>query len=95
VVNAEGELIELTDRRTIAAVSQAKDKIRFFQELKFYAGDRGYKQGWAAYKSRRSSAIGLKGWTIWRRSSRRRRPFRGSSRSKLRMPESVRDDRSL
>jgi DNA repair protein RadD len=50
VVNAEGELIELTDRRSIAAVSQAKDKIRFFQELKFYAGDRGYKQGWAAYK---------------------------------------------
>jgi DNA repair protein RadD len=50
VVNAEGELIELTDRRTVAAVSQAKDKIRFFQELKCYAGDRGYKQGWAAYK---------------------------------------------
>jgi DNA repair protein RadD len=52
VVNREGDLIELTDRRTIAAVSQAKDKIRFYQELKCYAGNRGYKPGWIAYKFR-------------------------------------------
>jgi DNA repair protein RadD len=50
VVNNDGELIELTDRRTIAAVSLAKDKVRFFQELKSYAADRNYRRGWVAYK---------------------------------------------
>jgi DNA repair protein RadD len=50
VVNRDGELIELTDRRTIAAVSQAQDKIRFYQELKCYGVNRGYKPGWIAYK---------------------------------------------
>jgi superfamily II DNA or RNA helicase len=50
VVNREGELIELTDRRTIAAVSQAKDKIRFYQELKCYGANRQYKPGWAGFK---------------------------------------------
>jgi DNA repair protein RadD len=50
VVNRDGELIELTDRQTIAAVSQAQDKIRFYQELKCYAGNRGYKPGWVAHK---------------------------------------------
>jgi DNA repair protein RadD len=50
VVNREGELIELTDRRTVDAVSAAKDKIRFYQELKCYAGNRGYRPGWVAHK---------------------------------------------
>jgi DNA repair protein RadD len=50
VVNRDGELIELTDRRTIAAVSQAQDKIKFYQELKCYGVNRGYKPGWIAYK---------------------------------------------
>jgi DNA repair protein RadD len=52
VVNRDGELIELTDRRTIAAVSQAQDKIKFYQELKCYGVNRGYKPGWIAYKFR-------------------------------------------
>jgi DNA repair protein RadD len=50
IVNRDGELSELTDRRTVAAVSVAKDKVRFYQELKCYAGNRGYKPGWVAYK---------------------------------------------
>jgi DNA repair protein RadD len=50
IVNRDGELIELSDRRTIAAISQAKDKIRFYQEVKRYAENRNYKPGWVAYK---------------------------------------------
>jgi hypothetical protein len=49
-VNAEGELVELTDRGTINAVSAAKDKIAWFQQLKGYALHRNYKRGWAAFK---------------------------------------------
>jgi DNA repair protein RadD len=50
VVNRDGELIELSDRRTIAAISQAKDKIRVYQEFKGYAVNRQYKPGWVAHK---------------------------------------------
>jgi superfamily II DNA or RNA helicase len=50
VVNGEGELVELTDRATINAVTQARDKVRFFQELKGCAVVRGYKAGWVAHK---------------------------------------------
>jgi DNA repair protein RadD len=50
VVNAAGELVELTDRRTVDAVSAAKDKVRFYQELKGYAANRGYQRGWVAHK---------------------------------------------
>lgn len=50
VVNATGELIELTDRRTVDAVSAAQDKIRWYQELKCYGANRQYKPGWAGFK---------------------------------------------
>jgi DNA repair protein RadD len=50
VVNAAGELIELTDRRTVNAVSQAKEKIAFYQQLKGYGANRQYKPGWAGFK---------------------------------------------
>jgi superfamily II DNA or RNA helicase len=52
VVNRAGELVELTDRKTIGAVSRAKDKVRFYQELKGYAGRRNYQhqRGWCANK---------------------------------------------
>lgn len=50
VVNASGELIELTDRCTVNAVSQAKDKVAFYRELKGYGANRQYKPGWTAYK---------------------------------------------
>jgi DNA repair protein RadD len=50
VVNREGELIEFTDRRTVAAISEAKDKVRFYQEVKCYAVNRGYKPGWVGFK---------------------------------------------
>jgi superfamily II DNA or RNA helicase len=50
IVNREGELVELTDRATVNAVAQAKDKIRFYQELRGYAATRGYKCGWTAHK---------------------------------------------
>jgi DNA repair protein RadD len=52
VVNAAGELVELTDRNTVNAVSEAKEKVRFYQELKGYAAARGYQRGWAAHKIR-------------------------------------------
>jgi superfamily II DNA or RNA helicase len=50
VVNAAGELIELTDRRTVDAVSAAKDKVAFYQQLKCYGANRNYKAGWAGFK---------------------------------------------
>jgi superfamily II DNA or RNA helicase len=50
VVNAAGELIELTDRRTVDAVSAAKDKVAFYQQLKCYGANRQYKAGWAGFK---------------------------------------------
>jgi superfamily II DNA or RNA helicase len=50
VVNRAGDLVELTHRATINAVSQAKDKIAFFQQLKCYAAKRNYKPGWAGFQ---------------------------------------------
>ena len=50
IVNREGQLIELTDRRTVKAITQAQDKIRFYQELKCYAVNSQYKPGWTAHK---------------------------------------------
>jgi DNA repair protein RadD len=50
VVNAAGQLIELTDRKTVDAVSAAQDKIRWYQELKCYGANRQYKAGWAGFK---------------------------------------------
>jgi superfamily II DNA or RNA helicase len=50
VVNAAGELIELTDRGTINAVAAAKDKVAFYQQLKGYGANRNYKAAWAALK---------------------------------------------
>jgi DNA repair protein RadD len=50
VVHGDGELIEFTDRATIAVVAQAQDKIKFYQEIKSIAGNRGYKPGWTAHK---------------------------------------------
>jgi hypothetical protein len=50
VVNREGELVELRDRATINAKAQARDKVRFYQELRGYAATRGYKSGWTAHK---------------------------------------------
>jgi DNA repair protein RadD len=50
VINAAGELAELTDRNTINAVAAAEDKARFYQELKGYGAKRGHKPGWAGFK---------------------------------------------
>jgi superfamily II DNA or RNA helicase len=50
VVDGEGELVELTDRRTAKAVEEARNKVRFYQELKGYAVTRGYRSGWVAHK---------------------------------------------
>jgi DNA repair protein RadD len=52
VVNAAGELIELIDRRTVDAVTAAKDKVTFYQQLKGYSESRNYKRGWVAHKFR-------------------------------------------
>jgi superfamily II DNA or RNA helicase len=50
IVNRDGELIELTDRRTVKAIALAQDKIAFFQQLKCYAANRNYKPGWAGFQ---------------------------------------------
>jgi DNA repair protein RadD len=49
VVHRDGELVELSDRRTAVAVSKG-DKARFYQELKGYSANRGYNPGWIAHK---------------------------------------------
>ena len=53
-MNRDGELIELKDRATVNAVSQVRDKVRFFQ-VKGYAVTRGYKSGWVAHKLKRAT----------------------------------------
>jgi hypothetical protein len=49
VIAADGELVEMVSRFAVRGPSMAEQQT-FFQELKFYAGARGYKAGWAAHK---------------------------------------------
>jgi DNA repair protein RadD len=81
VVNAAGELVELTDRRTVDAVSAAKDKVRFYQELKGYAANRGYQRGWVPTSSKRNGSIGPTALSTCRRSAPPHPRCRGSGRA--------------
>jgi len=49
VVAADGELVEMQSRFAARAPTLA-EQVQFYRELKFYAGDRGYKSGWVAHK---------------------------------------------
>ncbi len=51
VVAADGELVEMASRFAVRAPSMT-EQATFYRELKFYAGERGYKAGWTAHKFR-------------------------------------------
>jgi superfamily II DNA or RNA helicase len=50
-VHKEGELRELTDRSTVRSLS-TQERITFYSELRGFAKERGFKDGWAAHKYR-------------------------------------------
>src|SRR5262249_20721808 len=49
VVNRDGELVELVNRKTAIAVDQ-DNRTRVYQELKGHAKYRGYKPGWVGFQ---------------------------------------------
>jgi DNA repair protein RadD len=49
VVHKDGELVEFTSRSARKPIGDI-ERIEFYQQLKHFAVDRGYKPGWIAYK---------------------------------------------
>jgi DNA repair protein RadD len=50
VESADGELVELSARRSGVKALGIGDKVAFYGELLWIAGDRGYASGWASHK---------------------------------------------
>jgi superfamily II DNA or RNA helicase len=84
IVNRDGELIELTDRRTVKAIAQAQDKIRLYQEIKWIAVNRGYKSGWTAHQFKTKFGHWPNGLGTCRPFLRHRPRGHGSNRGRLR-----------
>jgi superfamily II DNA or RNA helicase len=49
VVHKDGELVEFSSRSTRKPIGDT-ERIEFYQQLKHFAADRGYKSGWIAHK---------------------------------------------
>lgn len=55
----DGELEEFKGKRSRKVIYTMEDKARFLAELKGYAIEKGYKQGWVWHKYREKFEVGI------------------------------------